>query len=463
MPLSFETVIGLEVHVQLATASKLFCSCPTKSAEPNSACCEICLGMPGSKPSINKKAIDYALMIALALDCRINKEFFFSRKTYFYPDMAKDFQITQYEVPLGEKGFLEVNGKRIGITRVHLEEDPASLVHEKGMRSSSYCLVDYNRSGIPLAEIVSDPDMRSPEEARAFLNELVKILKYLEVFIPGENVLKADANLSLEGGERVEIKNITGRKAIEDALFSEEKRQRSSTEKIKRETRAWDSESCSTYSLRSKETEADYGYIFEPDLTKFVVEKEWLEELKKKMPELHSQKSNKFVKQYGLDKYTADVLSNEKALGDLFEEVAKEADVNLAASFLTRELLAIANRAGKQVKELKLEAKELSSLVNLLSENKVSEKVAKQAAIIYVTKGTSPIDFIEKEGLLKDLDSSSLENAVKKVLEANKQAFKDLKKGEQKSMNFLVGAVMKETRGKADARKVQELIKGKIK
>ncbi len=444
-----KTIIGLEVHVQLNTKSKLFCSCPTKAEEPNTACCEICLGMPGSKPSINKKAIDYALMIALAMNCKINKEFFFSRKTYFYPDLAKNFQITQYEVPVGEKGFIEVNGKKIGITRVHLEEDPASLVHEEGMRSSSYSLVDYNRSGIPLAEIVTDPDMRSPEQARAFLGELVKILQYLEVFIPGENVLKADANLSLEGGERVEIKNITGRKAIEDALFSEEERQRSSKEKIKLETRAWDAESCSTYSLRSKETEADYGYIFEPDLTKFVVDNAWLEDIKNKMPELHSQKSNKFVEEYGLDKYTADVLSKEKALGELFEEVAKDVDVGLSASFLTRELLAIANHEGKQVKELKLEAKELSSLITLLAEKKITDKVAKKSAIEYITKGVRPTDFIEKEGLLKDLDSSSLEIAVKKVLESNKQAVEDLKKGEQKSMNFLIGQVMKETRGKA--------------
>ena len=205
-----KTVIGLEVHVQLNTKSKLFCGCSTKGDEPNSSVCEVCLGMPGAKPVLNKKAVDYALKVALALNCKVNKEFFFSRKTYFYPDLPNGFQITQYEVPVGEKGFLEVDGKKINITRVHLEEDPASLVHSEGMQKSNYSLVDYNRSGIPLVEIVTDPDIESPEQARKFLDKLVTILNYLGVYAQGESVLKADCNLSIKGSERVEVKNVTG-------------------------------------------------------------------------------------------------------------------------------------------------------------------------------------------------------------------------------------------------------------
>ena len=222
-----KTVIGLEIHVQLATDSKLFCSCPTQSDEPNTSTCPICLGMPGSKPVLNRKAVEFALMVAQALECKVNETFFFSRKTYFYPDLAKDFQITQYEIPVGEKGVLEIEGKKIRITRVHLEEDPASLVHESGMTSSKFSLVDYNRSGIPLVEIVTEPDLESPEQARKFLDKLLLILNYLGVYTHGKSVLKADCNLSIKGSERVEVKNVTGFKAVEAALKAEEERQRS--------------------------------------------------------------------------------------------------------------------------------------------------------------------------------------------------------------------------------------------
>src|SRR3989344_4295540 len=241
---SVKAVIGLEIHIQLDTESKLFCSCPTRaSAGPNTAVCEVCLGMPGSKPVLNKKAVDYALMVALALNCRANREFFFSRKTYFYPDLAKNYQTTQYEVPVGEAGFLEVDGKRVRIRRVHLEEDPASLVHEGGVGKSAYSLVDYNRSGIPLVEIVTEPDMESPAQARRFLDTLLTTLNYLGVYAHGESVLKADCNISLKGGERVEVKNVTGFRAVEDALEAEFARQKvavAAGERIVQHTRGFD-------------------------------------------------------------------------------------------------------------------------------------------------------------------------------------------------------------------------------
>ncbi len=319
-------MIGLECHVQLNTDSKLFCGCPTKAGDPNTACCPICLGHPGSKPVLNAKALDYTMKVALAFNCEINQQFFFSRKTYFYPDMSKNFQITQYEIPVGLKGYIVLSsGKKIGITRVHLEEDPAALVHTSGMGSSNFSLVDYNRSGIPLVEIVTDPDFESPGEAREFLEQLTTILAYLKVFSPTTGTLKADCNVSVYGNNRVEVKNVTGKKAVEKALSFEIARQKNmllNEKEIVMETRAFDETTFTTKASRSKETEADYGYIFEPDLTAFRISREEIEGMKKALPELHSAKSKRFVEEFGLDEYTSNVLANNFSLGNIFEEVA---------------------------------------------------------------------------------------------------------------------------------------------
>ena len=456
-----KTVIGLEVHVQLNTKSKLFCGCSTKGDEPNSSVCEVCLGMPGAKPVLNKKAVDYALKVALALNCKVNKEFFFSRKTYFYPDLPNGFQITQYEVPVGEKGFLEVDGKKINITRVHLEEDPASLVHSEGMQKSNYSLVDYNRSGIPLVEIVTEPDIESPEQARKFLDKLVTILNYLGVYAQGESVLKADCNLSIKGSERVEVKNVTGFKAVETALRVEEIRQRKAIEngeKIVLETRAFDSETNTTYSLRKKETENDYGYIFEPNLVKTEISEEWLNKIKESIPELAEEKANRFVKEFGLTEYDAKVLSGNNQLAEIFEKSAR-IDVKLATRFVSRELLGILNYNKVSIDKTKVSADGIISLILLVKEGKVSDKSAKDSLIEYVTKGVSPKEFLEKNNLLIESSSSDLKIVVKEVVEENKTAFEELKKGNNKSLNFLIGLVMRKMKGKADARKIQEIIK----
>jgi len=467
MPEKEGTMIGLECHVQLNTNSKLFCGCPTQAEKPNSACCPICLGHPGSKPVLNAKALEYSMKVALALNCSLNKEFFFSRKTYFYPDMSKNFQITQYEIPIGLNGVVVLSsGKKIRITRVHLEEDPAALVHESGMGKSYYSMVDYNRSGIPLVEIVTEPDLESPKEARDFLDQLTTILSYLKVYSPTTGTLKADCNASVYGNARVEVKNVTGKKGVEKALSFEIARQKNmllNEKEIMRETRAFDEKTMTTMASRGKETEADYGYIFEPDLTAYVITDEHIKELQNSLPELHYAKAKRFMKQFSLDEYTASVLANNFVLGNAFERVASEVEPALAAKFLTRELMAVVNRSSLDLDKIDLDASEISSLLTMLSERKITEKVSKDAVIAYLTKGIAPRAFIEKGGLAKDLDKGEIEKAVETVLVSNKQAVADLKAGKQKSLFFLVGQVMRLTKAKADAREIQQLIMKKVK
>tara|TARA_Y100000310_G_scaffold342623_1_gene446630 strand:+ start:8512 stop:9915 length:1404 start_codon:yes stop_codon:yes gene_type:complete len=461
-----KTIIGLECHVQLDTDSKLFCGCGTKADEPNSSCCEVCLGFPGSKPVINKKAVDYALKVALALGCEINPSFFFSRKTYFYPDMSKNFQITQYGIPVGKNGMVTLSsGKKIRITRVHLEEDPAALVHESGMMMSKTTLVDYNRSGIPLVEIVTEPDMGSPQEARDFLDQLTTILQYLKIFDMQEGTLKVDSNISLEGHNRVEVKNITGKKGVEKALAFEAVRQKGlliKGETIPRETRAFNEQTQTTRAMRSKETEADYGYIFEPDLTAFELDDTYLDSLKKDLPELHDAKAKRFIEQYELDEYSAKVLSGNSGLSEMFEASVKQVDVKLAANFLSRELLGVLNYNNLTLEQADLDVAELIGLMNLLEAKEVSEKNAKQALIKYVLEKVSPVKHIEIEGMKKDLSNDDLQQAIDNMLTENSKAIEDFKAGEEKALHFIVGQIMRVTKGKADARELQRMVKEKL-
>src|SRR3990167_5464657 len=356
-----DIVIGLEVHAEIDCKTKLFCGCPTHgSEEPNTRTCPTCLGMPGSKPVLNEKAVEFALKLCLALNCEISPELIFSRKSYFYPDLAKNYQISQYEIPLGKKGVLKLrNGKEVGITRVHMEEDPASLVHPAGMRESQYVLVDYNRSGNPLVEIVTEPDLASPDEARDFMKQLITVLNYLEIFDINDGIIKADANVSIKESDyaRVEIKNITGFKEIERALMYEVSRQQDETshhKKIEQETRAWDSEKGITFTLRKKETEEDYGYIIDTDLTVVEITGKLVKEIKKEMPELAQDKVRKFVEKHKIKKEDAIVLAQEKLLADLFEKVAEEIDAALAAKWLRRELVRVLNYNKKELHQLEI-------------------------------------------------------------------------------------------------------------
>ncbi len=456
------TKIGLEIHAELATESKLFCSCATSASEPNSAVCPTCCGFPGAKPVLNRKAVDFAVMVALGLNCRVNREFFFSRKSYFYPDLAKNFQTTQYEIPVGENGFIDVGGKKVRIRRVHLEEDPAALVHESGRGPSSYCLVDYNRSGVPLVEIVTEPDMGSPAEARALMDRLLVLLNYLGVHAHGKGVLKADCNISIEGGERVEVKNVTGFRAIEDALEAELARQQklvASGEKVVLETRGFDADTKSTYSMRSKETEDDYGYITDTDLVKTEIDDAWLAALKARVPELSQAKALRFMQEYGLREYDAKVLSAGRRIAGIFEDAAK-IDVQVAVRMVGRELLGVLNYNTLKIEDTKIDAKGISGLVLLIKEGKVSDKNAKESLIRYALEGVPPKEFLEKNKLLIDTHSSDVGAVAKGVVAENRQAFDDFRAGNTKSLNFLIGLVMRKMKGKADARQVQKIIGG---
>lgn len=461
-----KTIIGLEVHVQLNTVSKLFCSCPTESSGPNTSVCETCLGLPGSKPFLNKKAVEMALRTALALNCKVNQEFFFSRKTYFYPDLAKNYQVTQFEKPVGENGYVVLSsGKKVRIRRLQLEEDPASLVHEGSAQSSSFSLVDYNRSGIPLVEIVTEPDMDGAKEAREFLNSLLVTLDYLGVFILGKNTLKADANISIQGSNRVEIKNVTGFKAVENALLSEEQRQRkllSEGKKVLRQTRGFDEKTGSTFSMREKETEEDYGYIFDPDIPPVSLSEKYLKELKTSLPELFSQKVEKF-KKMGVPDYDARVLASEPVIANIFEQSVKQVKPLTAAKFLTREVMGVLNYNKITPRVSGLSEKPVIGLLKLIEKGVVGEKNAKEAMIKYIIEKKDPQEFLEKNNLLLDLGENEIQNALEEVLRENPQAIADLKSGQAKAVNFIVGQVVRRTKGKANARIVQELLGKKIK
>ncbi len=461
--MKYAPMIGLEIHVQLHTQSKLFCGCPTHGAtEPNTAVCPVCLGHPGSKPVLNKKAMEFAIQVAMALNCTVNESFSFSRKTYFYPDLSKNYQITQFELPIGNNGFLMIaNGKKIRIRRAHLEEDPAALVHQ-----GAYCLVDYNRSGIPLVEIVTEPDFSSPQEAREFMDKLLNLLNFMNVFVHGEDILKADCNISLKGLERAEIKNVSGFRSIEKALSYEIERQTrlaETGEKMERETRGFDEEKQLTYGMRKKETEEDYGYIFEPDLTPIVLDKKTVEEIRKKLPEMPEQKSRRFQKEFGLKEYDANVLCSNKKLSEWFEEIAQKIAPKMAADFVTRTISGVAQYNKLEINEIELDPVKIVELLELLEQGKVSEKNAKLATIEYLLHQVSPKQFLENQRLLIDLKADEVEKIIERALKANPKAVSDLKAGNKKSLNFLVGLVMRETKGKAAPREVQKRIEEKVK
>ncbi len=464
-----DTIIGLEIHCQLDTKTKLFCGCPTKPKEnkedlPNSRCCPTCLGHPGSKPVLNKKAVDFALKLCLALGCESSPELIFSRKSYFYPDMAKNYQISQYEIPLGKNGRLKLrDGKRIEVTRVHMEEDPASLVHPVGLKESQYVLVDYNRSGNPLVEIVTEPDLSSPDEARDFMKQLISVLNYLEIFDINEGIIKADANVSIKESDytRIEIKNITGFKEIERALLYEVNRQKNeikNNKKIVQETRAWDSEKGITFSLRKKETEEDYGYIIDTDLTVVEITDKWLNTIKKEMPELAQDKVRKFVEKHKIKKEDAEVIAAEKELAEMFEKVAEEIDPLLAAKWLRRELVRVLNYNKKELHEVEIDEKHIINLLKLVENKKITDSVASKILEKLIEKPFDVREHVKKEKLEAVSDLEELEKYCKEAIEENPQAVEDYKKGEKKALNFIVGKVMSKTRGKATPKEVNEII-----
>jgi aspartyl-tRNA(Asn)/glutamyl-tRNA(Gln) amidotransferase subunit B len=457
-----DIIIGVEVHAELATDTKLFCGCATHgSDEPNSRTCEVCLGMPGSKPVLNRKAVDYALRLCLALGCKISPGLIFSRKSYFYPDMSKNYQITQYEIPIGNGGEITLeSGKKVKLKRVHMEEDPASLVHPGGMAASAFVLVDYNRSGDPLVEIVTEPDMTSADEARDFMKKLITILMYLDIFDINRCIIKADANISIKetGYTRVEIKNITGFKEIERALNYEISRQKQEVNNIVQETRAWDSEKGYTFSLRKKEIEEEYGYIIDPDLVKLEITSKMIKEIEKNMPELPHEKIKKFVEKHKISEEDAKVLAAEKLLAELYEKVAEEVDPNLAARWLRRELVRVMNYNNKEFKDLLIDERHIIELLKMVEAKTITDAVGKKILEELMIKPFSPKEYVAKMGVKKIADSSEIEKIVKEAIAESPKAVEDYKKGNAKAAQFIVGAVMKKTKGQADPGVVNKII-----
>lgn len=467
--------IGLEIHCQLTTKTKMFCGCVNKIAkQPNTLCCPTCLGMPGSKPAINKAALEYAIKIALALNCRFPKETFFSRKSYFYPDLPKDFQISQYEVPLASKGYLVSSSKRIRITRVHMEEDPGRIVHVGGsITKAKYVLVDYNRSGTPLCEIVTEPDFTSPKEARVFLQELSSILQYLGVFDPDiEGSMRVDSNISLptsdkksSSGTRVEIKNISGFKDVEKALNYEIIRQKGLLrrgQKIVRETRAWDSVAGVTRSLRTKEEEEDYGYIFEPDLPRITLDSKNIIRIKKSLPELASDKIKRYEKEFDIPKDLSVSITSEPGLADIFEKVVKKVKPEIAANFFAKELKKTLNYNNLRISKVGLDPSHLIKLLKMVENKKITVRTAEYMIRNMVIRPVDPEKLLEEKKMTRIYDESTLETMVKEVISENTSTVLDYKSGKSEAFHFLVGQVMKKTQGRGDPDTIRKLLRNKL-
>ncbi|HEY33664.1 MAG TPA: Asp-tRNA(Asn)/Glu-tRNA(Gln) amidotransferase subunit GatB [Dehalococcoidia bacterium] len=489
--ISFETIIGLEVHAQLQTRSKMFCCCSTDyaSAPPNTHVCPVCLGMPGVLPVINQQAIEYTAMTALALNCTISEYTKFDRKNYPYPDLMKGYQISQYDAPIGHDGWLniEVDGetKRVGITRVHLEEDVAKLTHRNGPGNEAYSLVDVNRSGVPLMEIVGEPDLRSPEEARQYLIKLRSILRYLGVSTANmeEGSFRCDANISIrtedgdESTAKVEVKNMNSFRAVYRAMKYEAQRQRRAVERGERliqETRGWVEETGKTVSQRSKEYAHDYRYFPEPDLPPLTLSREWVEKIKAKLPELPEAKRDRFMTEYGLPLYDATLLTNTKEMADYFEGCMKTAEASklpaaerakLFSNWILGEFSRIMNAENIEVPDLaeKISVEKLSGLLVLESQGVINTATAKSVlAEIYKT-GKSAKEIIDEKGLSQITDSGEIEDAVSQAITANPQAVADFKGGKDTALKFLVGQVMRATRGRANPQQANELLVKKLK
>lgn len=459
MEFTEDVIIGLEIHVQLDTKTKLFCACPTTADSPNTAICPTCLGHPGSKPVLNSKALEFSAKLALALQCKIAPTVTFSRKTYFYPDLPKNFQTTQFELPLGSDGKIELDdGSVVKIQRVHMEEDPGALVHQAGA-----VLADYNRSGIPLCEIVTAPDMHDPAQAREFLNKLSKILGYLGVFDPSTCVVKADANVSIKekGYTRVEIKNITGFKEIERALNYEIARQKE--QNVVAETRGWSAERGSTYSMRKKESEADYGYIVDPDLPIFIIDPNWTEKVKQSIPELGKDRSKRWTKDFGIDATDAKVIAANIEVADLFEQISKKADPIFAAKWVRREVLRVLNDEKKTLKDTAFTAENLTELFKLLVEKKITDRIGQRIIEKLGQESFSPAQYVKDNNLEIVADERALKEICQRVISENPKAVEDYKQGEEKSLQYLIGQVMRATKGTAKPQAAKEILQSLLK
>jgi len=476
--MDYEVVIGLEVHLHLKTKTKAFCGCSTEfGQEPNSQVCPVCLGFPGCLPVLNKVALDYAIKVALSLNCKVQEYTKFDRKNYFYPDLPKNYQISQYALPISRDGFLNIDlddkTKRIGITRVHLEEDAGKLIHRE---DSS--LVDFNRAGIPLLEIVSEPDINSPQEAYEYLTSLKSIIEYLDVSDCDmeKGSLRCDANISIrkkgarELGVKTELKNMNSFKAIKEGLSFEVERQTELLNKgkpIVQETRLWDVRELKTVSMRTKEEAQDYHYFPEPDLTAFIINEAQIEEIKKTIPELPQGKMLRFIKDYGLSKYDTKILVFAKNNADYAEDCIKmypNKDKKPIVNWLIGPLLSEANNRNCSISELKIPGgkQELLKLVESTQAGKISHLMAKSVLNESIDSGRPCLTIIQDKNLFQISDSGSLDNIVEEVIKENAKSAADYKQGKSNALMFMVGRVMRKTSGRANPKMVQEILKRRL-
>ena len=474
--MEYEPVIGLEVHAQLLTESKIFCGCSTRfGVPPNHNTCCICLGMPGVLPVLNKKVVDYAMKMALATHCRINPYNIFARKNYFYPDLPKGYQISQYAEPLAEDGYIDMdmNGtrKRVGIIRIHLEEDAGKLIHDEHYPSS---YVDFNRTGVPLIEIVSAPDMRSAEEAEVYLRRLHEILIYLGICDGNmeEGSFRCDANISIRPrgeetfGTRAELKNMNSFRNVRRALEYEIKRQQYVLEgggRVVQETRLWNDPQGVTHSMRGKEEAHDYRYFPDPDLIRVEISDAWIDDVRRNLPELPLAKRERFVAQYGIPLYDASVLTSSQALAGFFEAVVAACGKPKAASnWVMGDLLAHLNLERKDLAESPVTPATLGEMIGMIEDGTISGKIAKDVFEEMWASGKSPRQIVEEKGLVQITDTAFLEEAIDEVLKANPVQLEQYRGGKDKLFGYFVGQTMKLTKGKANPALLNELLRKKL-
>ena len=470
--MQFESVIGLEIHAQLATQSKIFCSCSTQFGNPpNESTCPVCLGLPGALPVLNRRVVEFAIRLGLATNCTIRLDSQFSRKNYFYPDLPKAYQISQFDRPICENGWLDIElegqTKRIRITRIHMEEDAGKLIHEEHGDSS---FVDLNRAGVPLLEIVSEPDLRTPEEAKAYMEKMHSIVTYLGISEGDmeKGHFRCDANVSLRPmgqekfGTRTETKNLNSFRFVQQAITYEIARQTEDIldgKRILQETRLWDSVKKNTYSMRSKEEAHDYRYFPDPDLPVIKISSGFVEQIRDQLPELPDVKKRRFMELFGLSTYDAEVLVADKEVAEYFEEVvATNADPKLVCNWISGELMRLMNENKVDIRNVGIPANSLASLINFLHEGSISGKIAKTIFEEMVQSGEDPATIIEARGLKQVSDEGALRRLLETLLANNPKQVKQYRSGKTQIKGFFVGQVMKETRGQANPQIVNQLL-----
>lgn len=476
MSMEYETVIGLEVHCQLKTNTKVWCSCDADydNKEPNTAVCPICTGQPGALPKLNEKVLDYAIKAALALGCEINRESYFDRKNYFYPDSPKNYQITQFFKPYAENGVLKIttnSGKEasVGIERIQIEEDTAKSIH-----TASETLLNYNRASVPLIEIISKPEIKNAEEAYAYLNTLKDRLKYTKVSDVSMELgsLRCDANVSVRKkgetklGTRTETKNLNSFKAVVKAIEYETNRQIEVLEnggRVVQETRLWDEENAVTKPMRSKEEAMDYRYFPEPDLPAIIITESRLSNVKDKMPEFADEKAKRFINEYKLNEMEAATLSSEQELAEYYEEVVKVSDdARLAANWVLTEILRVLKEKNISIEEFSVESENIGKLIKLIKANTISSKIAKDVFEILLSENKDPEIIVKEKGLVQITDNSEIEKIVEQVLAENPQSVEDYKAGKSNALKYLVGQSMRLSKGKANPQMINEMILARL-